>query len=166
MSSGYARWLSSTIAAHPRQSSKVSTSSGRIPCLAAFSRIWTPDGGAPASASSETTITSRSRNDSYSEKRSVITRAAMPTPVALYGLIIDGQATLRYEVAIAERHECGRRDVDGGREVLRRRPELVGQAIDDQPVAHDGCGGPDEEQHEERDRGKGGKPSLTAVDAR
>src|SRR6266851_84861 len=58
---GYARWLSSS---------------------------WVPEGGAPARASSWTTSSSRSWNDPYKEKRSVITSAAMPTPVALSKRII------------------------------------------------------------------------------
>src|SRR5256885_11991317 len=56
---GYARWLSSTAAAHCRQSSNVLMSSSGLPSEAAVSSICTPDGGAPANASSVTTSSSR-----------------------------------------------------------------------------------------------------------
>src|SRR5260370_37555565 len=85
---GYARWLSSTAAVHLRQSSKVLTSSSRSPRSNTVSSSWVPEGGAPARASSWTTISSRSWNGAYKEKRSVITRAAIPTPVALSNRLI------------------------------------------------------------------------------
>src|SRR5256885_14692064 len=63
-SMGYARWLSSTAAAHCRQSSNVLTSSSGIPWEEAVSNICTPEGGAPANASSVSTNSSRRWKDS------------------------------------------------------------------------------------------------------
>src|SRR5205807_6759670 len=80
-SSGYARWLSSTMADQRRHSSNVSLSAAPMSGSADVSSSCTAE--APARASSATTDSSRDRNAPYSSNRTVMARAASTTPFAL-----------------------------------------------------------------------------------
>ena len=81
-STGYARWLSRISAAASCQRRNRAGSSWTMPAAAYVSSSVTPDGGAPALASSVTTATSRRWNAPYRLNRNVTTSARTPRPVA------------------------------------------------------------------------------------
>ena len=81
-STGYERWLSSTSAVQFCHVPNVATSCSGMWCLAQFSSNCTPDGGAPASASSATTAVSRRWNALNSENSRLMTSAKRPKPLA------------------------------------------------------------------------------------
>ena len=61
----------------------------------------------------------------------------------------SGQPFFGDEVAICERHQRRRRDVERGQEVVEVWPELVADRVDDQAVADDQGETPDREQDEQ-----------------